>query len=153
MTGEQRVFAIEGYGSDGVFNSVVFDFDAPIVQECLQRVPVIMDVCELFAQSGFCGDPSALLGQPKAEAGNQRGGFPLAGHQALLGCASPDTGFDLVDLGDAAQTLGSDFGAVILIDCYDTHEISGLKYEYFRVIKRVWSTCCGASRQPQLVHR
>ncbi len=39
MTGEQRVFAIEGYGSDGVFDWVGVHFDAAIGQEDLQFKP------------------------------------------------------------------------------------------------------------------
>ena len=116
MTGEQRVFSIEGYGSDGVFDRVGIHLDAAIGQEDLQAVPVAVDVAELLAQAGFGGDATALLGQPKAEVGNERGGLRLAGGKALFGGPPPDAGFDLVDLGDAAQAFGGDLGAVLLID-------------------------------------
>jgi hypothetical protein len=85
MTGEQRVFTIEGYGSDGVFDRVGVHLDAAIGQEDLQAIPVAVDVAELLAQSGFGGDTAALLGQPETEVGNQRGGLRLAGGEALLG--------------------------------------------------------------------
>lgn len=116
MTGEQRVFAIEGYGSDGVFDRVGIQLDAAIGQEDLQAIPVAVDIAELLAQAGFGGDPAALLGQPKAEVCDQRGRMGLAGGQSLFGGTAPDVGFDLVYLGNAAQAFGGDFGAVLLID-------------------------------------
>jgi len=79
------IIAIEGYGSDGVFDRVGIHLDAAIGQEDLQAIPVAVDIAELLAQAGFGRDPAALLGQPKAEVGNPRGGLRLAGRQALLG--------------------------------------------------------------------
>ena len=55
MAGEERVFAIEGYRADQVFDPVGVDLDAAVVQEGLQPVPVVMDVGQLFAQPGFRG--------------------------------------------------------------------------------------------------
>lgn len=37
-----------------------------------------MGVAELLAKAGFGGDPAALVGQPKAEVGNQRRRVPRA---------------------------------------------------------------------------
>ena len=116
MTGEQRVFAIEGDGPDGIFDRVGVHLDATIGQEDLQAIPVAVDIAKLLAQAGFGGDPAALMGQPKAEVGNQRGRSRLAGGQALFGGTAADAGFDLVDLGDTAQAFGGDLGAVLLID-------------------------------------
>ena len=70
MTREERIFAIEGYGSDGVFDRVGVHLDAAIGQEDLQAIPMPMDVAELFAKTGFDGDAAALMGQPEAEVGN-----------------------------------------------------------------------------------
>ena len=67
MTREERILAIKGDGADQVFDAVVVDLDAPIGQEGLQPVPVIMNVIQLFAQPGLGGDLAALCLQPFAE--------------------------------------------------------------------------------------
>lgn len=82
----------------------------------MQPFPVAVDIAELLAQAGFGGDPAALLGQPKAAICDQRGEIGLAGGESLFRGTAPDAGFDLVDLGDAAQALGGDLGAVLLVD-------------------------------------
>ena len=66
-------FAIEGYGSDGVFDGVGVHLNTAISQEDLQAIPVPMDVGELLAETRFGGDTAALLGQLEAEVSNQRG--------------------------------------------------------------------------------
>jgi hypothetical protein len=47
--------------------TVVVDLDAPVVQECLQPVPVIVDVGQLFAEPRFGRYLAALRLQPIAE--------------------------------------------------------------------------------------
>ena len=47
MPSEEGVFPIEGDGGDQVFDAVVVDLDAPIVQESLQPVPMMMSEREL----------------------------------------------------------------------------------------------------------
>lgn len=44
VAGEERVFAIESYRTDQVFDPVGNDLDAAVAQEGLQPVPVVMDV-------------------------------------------------------------------------------------------------------------
>ena len=44
------------------------------------------------------------------------GGFLVANGQTLFGRTTADAGFDLVDLCDAAQALGCNFRAVLLVD-------------------------------------
>ena len=102
MTREERVFPIEGDGSDQVFDAVVVDLDAAISQEGLQPIPVIMDVIQLFTQSGFGGDLAALRLQPFAEGRDQRGTAGLTGRQTLAGGDATDISFDGIDLGNAA---------------------------------------------------
>jgi len=96
MTRKERVFAVEGYGADGVFDRVGVHLDTAISQEDLQAIPVPMDVGELLAKAGFGGDTAALLGQPEAEVSNQRGRLFLAGGEALFRCSPSDTGLDLI---------------------------------------------------------
>ena len=85
MASEEGVFAIEGDGADQVFDPVVVDFDAAVLQEGLQPVPVVMDIGQLFAQTGFGRYLAALCLQPVAEGGHQRRGAGLTGGQALAG--------------------------------------------------------------------
>lgn len=44
MSGEERVFAVQSDGADGVLDSVVVEFDATIVEEPAQAIPVFGDV-------------------------------------------------------------------------------------------------------------
>lgn len=60
MPGEEGILSIERHGADQVFNSVGADLDAAVMQECLQSIPVIVDVGQLFTQSGLTGDLAAL---------------------------------------------------------------------------------------------
>jgi len=108
MPGEEGILAIEGDGADQVFDAVVVDLDAPIGQEGLQPIPVIVDVIQLFTQPGFGGDLAALCLQPVAEGRDQWSTAGLAGRQALAGGDATDIGFNGIDLGDAAQALGGD---------------------------------------------
>ena len=79
MSRKESIFSIERDGPDGVFDRVGIHLDAAIGQEDLQAIPVAVDVAKLLAKAGFGGDPAALLGQLKAEVGNQQGGLRLAG--------------------------------------------------------------------------
>ena len=108
MPSEEGVFPIEGDGADQVFDAVVVDLDAPIGQEGLQSVPVIVDVSQLFTQPGFGGDLAALSLQPFTEGCDQRGTASLTGRQALAGGDAPDIGFNRIDLGYAAQAFSGD---------------------------------------------
>jgi hypothetical protein len=60
MAREERVYAIVGCGSDGVFERVGFHLDTAISQEDLQSIPVPVDVGELLAEAGFGRDTAAL---------------------------------------------------------------------------------------------
>jgi hypothetical protein len=73
MSSEKAVFPTGGDGADQVFDAVVVDLDAPIVQEGLQSVPVIVDVSQLFTQPRFGGDLAALSLRPFTECYDQRG--------------------------------------------------------------------------------
>lgn len=71
VTCEERVFAIQSDRSDQVFDAVVVDFDAPVGQESLQPIPVVMNVCQLFSQPRLAGDIAALSLQPVAKGCDQ----------------------------------------------------------------------------------
>ncbi len=108
MTGEDRIFPIEGDGADQVFDAVVIDLDTRIGQEGLQPVPVIMDVVQLFTQPRLGGDLEASSLEPIAEGRDQWSTAGLAGRQTLAGGDATDIGFDGIELGNAAQALGGD---------------------------------------------
>jgi len=108
MTGEEGILAIEGDGADQVFDPAGVDLNATVLQECLQPVPVIMDVGQLFAQQGVGGDLAALCLQPVAEGCDQWRGANLTGGQTLAARDAADVGLDGIELGDAAQAFGGD---------------------------------------------
>ncbi len=71
-----------------------------------------MDVGKLLTETGFGGDPEALLLQPLSEGGDQRRGAGLPGREPLPRRRASDICLDPVELGDPAQALGGDLGAV-----------------------------------------
>ena len=85
VTGEQRIFPVQGNRAHEIFDLVRVDLDAPIGQESLQSIPVAVDVGQLFAEPRFGRDAQALRLQPGAEGLDQRGGSRLACGQALTG--------------------------------------------------------------------
>lgn len=81
-------------GAHQVFDSIGVDLDAPAVQECLQTVAVIMDICQLFAKTRFAGYLAALGLPPLAEGSYQRSGLGLTSIETLAGRDATDFGFD-----------------------------------------------------------
>ena len=53
VAGEERVLAAQGYGTDQVLDAVGVDFDAAIVEEGLEPVPVAVDLGELLPEAGL----------------------------------------------------------------------------------------------------
>lgn len=116
LTCEERVLTIESYGSNGIFDRVGVHLNAAIRQEELQAVPMPMDITKLLAEAGLGGDTVALMGQPKTEVVDQGCRLRLACGKTFFRRSPSDAGFDLVDLGDAAQTFGCNHGAVLLMN-------------------------------------
>jgi hypothetical protein len=79
VTWEERIFAIEGDGPDLVFDSVGVDLDAPIGQEGLQPLLLVVDVGQLLAQPGFAGYLAALYLKPVTKGRHQWRGAGLTG--------------------------------------------------------------------------
>ena len=67
VTCEGRGFAIEGDGTDGALDGVGIQFDAAVVEEQDQPVPVFGDVFQGFSGWRFCRDTGAVLGEPEFE--------------------------------------------------------------------------------------
>ena len=53
VSGEERIFAVEGYGTDGALDWIVVEFDAAIGEEQAQPVPVFGDVFQGFSSRRF----------------------------------------------------------------------------------------------------
>src|SRR6056297_1374003 len=112
VSGEESVLSIQGDRPDEILDAVGVHLDASILEEGLQPVPVTVDVGELLAEAGLGRDAQALLLKPVSE-GCDEGRRPrLPGREPLAGGAAADVGFHGIQLGDAAQALGGDLGAV-----------------------------------------
>jgi len=83
VTREERIFAIEGNGSDQVFDFVGVDLDAPNGQDGLQPLLLVVDTGQLLAQPGFAGYLAALYLKPVTEGHHQWCGAGLTGGQTL----------------------------------------------------------------------
>lgn len=64
---EERIFAVEGDGTDGALNGVGIQFDAAVVEEEDQPIPVFGDVFQSVSGRRFCRDAGAVLGEPELE--------------------------------------------------------------------------------------
>ena len=79
MTGEQGVFPCKDHhGSQAVFDSIAIHFDAAVVEEDPEAVPVTGDIGELFAEPELGRDAGVLLRQPFAGGLDQRRGARLS---------------------------------------------------------------------------
>lgn len=67
MTCEERIFAVQGDGTDRAFDGVVVEFDATILEEQDQPVPVFGDVFQGLSCWRFGRDACAVLGEPELE--------------------------------------------------------------------------------------
>ncbi len=67
VTGEQGVFPCKDHGPQAVFDGIAIHFDAAVVEEDPEAVPMTGDIGELFAEPGLGRDADALLRQPFAE--------------------------------------------------------------------------------------
>ena len=156
MACEERIFAIKGDGADQVFDPVAVDFHAAVGQEGLQPFPVVMDVGQLFAQPGFGGDLAALRLKPVAEGRHQRRGAGLAGREALVGRDAADIDFHGMELGNAAQALSGNFGAIAVKDLFQFSP--GMRPAVchpnpIRETRRQFSRPCQTRRNTHLVAR
>lgn len=64
MSGEERVFTVEGDGTDGALDGVGIQFDATVVEEPAQPIPVFGDVFEGFSGRRLGRDTGAVLDEP-----------------------------------------------------------------------------------------
>lgn len=78
VTGEQGVFPCKDYGPQAVFDGIAIHFDAAVVEEDPEAVPVTGDIGELFAEPGLGRDAGVLLRQPFAGGLDQGRGARLS---------------------------------------------------------------------------
>ena len=67
MSCEERVFTVQSDGAYGALHRVVVEFDAAIVEEQAQAVPVFGDIFQGFSGRRFGRDAGAALGEPNTE--------------------------------------------------------------------------------------
>ena len=112
MTRKQGVFSVQCDWADHVLDAVGVDFDAAIGQESFQPFPVAVDIGKFFSEAGLGRDAQPLFLQPLAESADQRNGPLLAGAETLAGRRPADFSFNGVELGDPAQALRRNLGAI-----------------------------------------
>lgn len=67
MPREERVFAVERNWTDRPLDGVVLEFDATVVEEPAQPVPVFGNLFQSLSGRGFSRDTGAVLGEPDPE--------------------------------------------------------------------------------------
>ena len=72
VPGEERVFAVQGDGTDGALDWVVIEFDAAVVEEQAKAIPVFGNVFQRLSGWGFGRDTGTTLGKPKLEGVDDR---------------------------------------------------------------------------------
>jgi len=78
MPGEQCVFSVQCNRAHEIFDRVGVDLDATIMKECLQPIPVAVDICQLFAEAGLGRYAQTLLLQPVSKGRDEGRGARLS---------------------------------------------------------------------------
>lgn len=72
VTCEERIFAIEGDGTDGALHGVAVEFDATIIKEQAQPIPVFGDVFQGLSGWRLGRDAGAVRREPDFEGVDDR---------------------------------------------------------------------------------
>ena len=67
VTREERILSVQGDGTYGAFDGIVVEFDATVVEEPAQAIPVFGDVFQGLSGRRFGRDTCAVLSEPGFE--------------------------------------------------------------------------------------
>jgi hypothetical protein len=93
---------------DRAFDGVRVDFDAAIVEEATEPLPVAQCVADRLGKRRLGRDARELGVEPRLQSVYQRPAVGLADAGPLLGWTAADARLDLVELGNPPQRLGRD---------------------------------------------
>ena len=104
-SGEQGVFPPEGDGPHGTLDNVGIQFEAPIVEESEQTLPMVEGVADRLRQLGAAGQPAELLAQPNLQSFDQRAAALLAFVLTVFCGLAADIALDRIERADPLQRL------------------------------------------------
>ena len=105
--GEERIFAIEGNGSDGAFDDIGVDLDPSVIDEAGEAVPARERVADRFGKLGLLADQREFFAQPGFERVDDWAGFVQSRRTPFVCVASANVFFNGVKR-DARQRLLGD---------------------------------------------
>ena len=85
MAGKQRILSGEADWPDGVLDRIGVQFEAALVEEACESLPMSEPIADVFGQPGARGDHRQLLFEPRFQGGDDRRGM-------LLSCGEPRLG-------------------------------------------------------------
>src|SRR5580692_9737434 len=101
MARKERVLAIEYDRPDPAFDDIGVEFDAAVVEETSEPVPVVQAVKDLFGDRRLGGNADKLLLEPTLERGDQGLAFVPTHAAALVGARTADGLLYSIERGDA----------------------------------------------------
>lgn len=104
----------DGNGPDRPLDSVIIQFDPPILEEADEAFPVVESVADGLDRIGASGQLGQHFLEPGQHIRDDRSGFGLADRQPVFGTGTSDTSLDLVEAGDPPQRLIGDRGVAAL---------------------------------------
>jgi hypothetical protein len=94
---EECVFAIENNRTDAAFDNVGIEFDAAVVEEPREPVPVIQGIPDVLGDRRLARDARELLLEPGFEGQHEGLAALLAHRTALVGAAAADRLLDRIE--------------------------------------------------------
>ena len=116
VAGEQRVLAIKRDGADAALDDVGVEFDAAVVEEPSEPVPMAQAVADGFGDQGLTRDARELLFEPGFERQHKRLAPFLAHRATLAGAVPPDRLLDRIERRDARESFAGDRSGAVLGD-------------------------------------
>src|SRR5580698_9575795 len=108
MARKERVLAIEYDRPDPAFDDIGVEFDAAVVEETGEPVPVVQAVTDLFGDRRLGGNAGKLLLEPTLEYDDQRLAFVLEHAAAMVGARAADRLLYSIERGDAFERFAGD---------------------------------------------
>jgi hypothetical protein len=107
-TGEERILAIKGDGSDRALDRVGVDLDSAVGEEPGKALPTRERIADRLGEFTFLADEAELLAQPRLEIGDERPSSGLANVAPLFRLSAANVVLVSIERRDALERFAGD---------------------------------------------